>query len=191
MDPHPGQPISREMEQNRTPGVRSRKGLSGLQKRAPVVVGQPDLRSVIPGMDAVQGQPRPDRSMESTTGLTWAGIALPLRCREFARGDYPRDTRGAVLMAGNGVEPARDALSLLVSGSNSSGNGLLKAGAEPLDGRASETAGGANLHSVHLPTRIMPSAGRCSLEMSTAPARRSPACWKCPLRRPLGSVQLA
>ena len=42
-----------------------------------------------------------------------------------------------------------------------------------------------------LPSRIMPSARRCSREMSTAPVRRSPAGWKCPLRRPLGPVQLA
>ena len=39
------------------------------------------------------------------------------------------------------------------------GNGPLPAGAEPLGGRAPETAGSANLPSVHLPSLSMPSAG--------------------------------
>ena len=111
-------------------------------------------------------------------------------CGHGGEAASPRRQCALTLRPGNGLEPVRDG-DFLGAGSNSPGNGLLRAGAEPLGGRASETAGGANLHSVHLPTRGIPTAGSCSLEMSTAPARRSPAGWKCPLRRPLGPVQLA
>ena len=146
---------------------------------------------MIPGTTAVRGQRGPGGSVESVTGLTRGRGSVIAPMLRFARGVSRRNARGAVWMARNGLEPVRGADFFLIAGSDSPGNDLLRAGAEPLGGRASETAGGANLHPVHLPTRSMASARRCSLDMSTAPARRSPAGWKCPLRRPLGPVQLA
>ena len=117
-------------------------------------------------------------------------------CGHGGEAASPRRQCALTLRPGNGVEPVRDGGIFLVSGANSPGNGLLRAGAEPLGGRASETAGGANLHSFvavsHHAIRAEMFPGDvdgtrppllCRLEMPAPPAART-----CPTRIDIGGV---
>ena len=171
-----GNPIVRELQQTPAPGVRSRTGLRTLSGRGSVVDGRPGLRrdGMIPGLAAVQGQRGPDRLIESTTGLTRAGDCViapmaPIRPRRRSPG-CPWDC-----VDGRERGRAGPGCNFLLAGANSPGNGLLRAGAEPFVGRAPETAGGANLHFIHLPSRIMPTAGALPVGNARSAGRSDPS----------------
>ena len=94
-------------------------------------------------------------------------------CGHGGEAASPRRKCALTLRPGNGLEPVRDG-DFRGTGSNSPGNGLLLAGAEPLGGRASETEGGANLHFV-----------RCRLA-SCHP--RGDVPWRCRRHPPAGPL---